>query len=68
MSTTLEERLGNVMHEIKEIKKEIILQRHQKIAVAQNKIKAWEALAEKVSSKWAGGSAVEEISQQREKS
>ncbi|MFH0814232.1 MAG: hypothetical protein V2A69_15555 [Pseudomonadota bacterium] len=67
MSTTLENRLGNLIHEIKEIKKELILQKHQKATVAQNKIKAWKALEKKVSSQWNGVSAVEEISQQREK-
>jgi hypothetical protein len=67
MSETLETRLNNLMHEIKEIKKSLILDKFSKVEGGQKKINAWKGLAKKVSSKWDGLSAVEEIIQQREK-
>ena len=68
MPITLENKLGNLIHEIQEIKKELILHKVQKVATAQNKINTWDNLGERVSSKWDTISAVEEISRQREKS
>ena len=68
MPITLENKLGNLIHEIQEIKKELILHKVQKVATAQNKINTWDILGKKVSSKWDTISAVEEISRQREKS
>lgn len=56
------------MHEIKEIKKEIILQKVKKADIAHHKIGIWKKLGEKVSAKWDNTSAVEEITQQRGKS
>lgn len=67
MSTALENKLSNLIHEIKEIKKEMIFQEMTKAHVAKNKLSRWKALGEKVSSTWNKVSAVEEISQQREK-
>ncbi len=68
MSTALENKLSNLIHEIKEIKKELIFQEITKAHVAKNRINKWKALGEKISSSWNKVSAVEEISQQREKS
>ena len=68
MSSKLENKLGDLMHEIKEIKKDIILQKVKKADIAKHKISAWKKLADKVSAKWDNISAVEEITQQREKS
>lgn len=68
MSTKIENKLANLIHEIKEIKKELVLQRTEKVEAAEQKIKKWEALCKKVSAKWDNGSSVEEIRQQREKS
>ena len=67
MSTTLEKKLSNLIHEIKEIKKEMIFQEITKTHVVKHKLSKWKALGEKVSSSWNKVSAVEEISQQREK-
>jgi len=68
MSTNLEDKLSNLIHEIKEIKKEMIFQEITKARAAKNKLNKWKALGGKVSSLWDKVSAVEEISQQREKS
>ena len=67
MPSKLENKLGDLMHEIKEIKKEIILQKVKKSDIVRHKISVWKKLADKVSAKWDNISAVEEISQQREK-
>ena len=67
MSRTLENRLNGLIHEIKEIKKQIILDKTTRIDVGQNKTHRWKTIGDKVSSKWTGPSSVEEIRQQREK-
>ncbi len=68
MSTALENKLSNLIHEIKKIKEEMIFQKISKAHVTKNKISKWKTLGKKVSSSWNKVSAVEEISQQREKS
>jgi len=67
MSKTFEHRLSDLIHEIKEIKKEIILDKLVKVNGVQTKISKWKILGEKISSSWHGLSAVDEIAQQREK-
>jgi hypothetical protein len=67
MSTKIEDKLANLIHEIKEIKKELILQRIEKVESTEQKVKKWEALGKKISDKWDDVSSVEEIRQQREK-
>ncbi len=67
MPTSLEDKLSRLIHEIKEIKKDIILQEIAKTSASRQKINRWKRLGEKVSSRWDNVSAVEEISLQREK-
>lgn len=67
MSITLENKLSNLINEIKEIKKELILQELKKTRISKHKINKWKMLGKKVSSKWDNISAIEEINQQREK-
>lgn len=67
MAKSLENKLGNLIHEIKEIKKELILQKIEKVGEAKKNIDLWKALGRKVSSKWDHVSALEEIALQREK-
>jgi hypothetical protein len=67
MSKTFEHKLSNLIHEIKEIKKQIILDKSVKVNAAQTKINKWKMLGNKISSNWDGLSAVDEIAQQREK-
>lgn len=67
MSKTFEDRLSNLIHEIKEIRKQIILDRLVKVNATEAKIKKWKMLGGKISSKWNGTPVVEEIAQQREK-
>lgn len=66
MSETLETRVGNLMHEIKELKKDLILQKIAKPKIVKNKTIKWQALGTKVSNRWDNISAVEEIRMQRE--
>lgn len=68
MSTKIEDKLSNLIHEIKEIKKELILQKIEKVDATQQRIRKWESLCKKISAKWDNVSGVEEIRQQREKS
>ena len=67
MRKSLESRLDDLIHEIMEMKKQIIFDKSIKVEAAQNRIREWKALGKKVSAKWKGPSAVEEIRQQREK-
>ena len=54
MHTKLEDKLASLIHEIKEIEKELILQKMGKATVVEQKIKRWETLGRKVSAKWDG--------------
>jgi len=67
MPKSLENRLNALIHEITEIKKQIILKKSINVEGGQNRILEWKALGKKVSAKWNGLSAVEEVRQQREK-
>ena len=67
MPKSLENRLNDLIHEIAEMKKQIILDKAIKVEAARNSIREWKILGKKVSAKWEGPSAVEEIRQQREK-
>jgi hypothetical protein len=67
MAKSLENKLDDLIHEITEMKKQIILEKSIKVEAAQNSIREWKALGKKVSAKWNGPSAVEEIREQREK-
>ena len=64
----LDEKLNRIVREINEIRKEVVVSRLAGKARGPGKrTKAWKALAKKVSSRWQGPSAVEEIASQREK-
>ena len=67
MSKTFEDRLSNLTHEIKEIRKQIILDKLVKVNAAQAKIDRWKKLGDKFLSKWDGLFVADEIAQQREK-
>jgi hypothetical protein len=67
MARTLDNRLNDLIHEIKEIKKQIILGKIERVGAGKNKINRWKTIGDEVTSKWNGLSAVEEITQQREK-
>ena len=67
MSKILENRLGDLIHDLNEIKKQILLEKFVKVDIAQKKVNKWKMLIKKVSAKWDGPSAVEEILHQREK-
>ena len=67
MSKTFEDRLSNLIHEIKEIRKQIILDKLVKVNAAQTKIDKWKMLGDKISPNWDALSAADEIAQQREK-
>jgi len=61
----MEQRLDMLVHELNEIKKEVILQKMQPAVRAVGKINAWKSLGEKISIRWDHVSAVDEIRQQR---
>ena len=67
MPTAMEQRLDMLIHELNEIKKEMILLRAQPAIRADRKINAWKSLGEKISVKWDHVSAVDEIRQQRDR-
>lgn len=68
MSIILKNKLSNLINEIKEIKKEVILLEIKKTHSTKHKLNKWKLMGEKVSSKWDNISVIEEINQQREKS
>ena len=68
MASSLENRLDMLAHEIKEIKKEAILQRLKKTAATVHASRRWRVLGNKISKKWDNVSATEEIAGQRDKS
>jgi len=53
--------------EIRDIKKELILDKIKKVSGAKGNVRAWEVLGKKVSAQWDCLSAIHEIIQQREK-
>jgi hypothetical protein len=67
MEGTMEMRLVNMMREIKELKKDLISQKVANVKTIRGRMNRWQALGSRVSSQWDGVSAVEEVSQQREK-
>jgi len=67
MPTAMEQRLDRVVHELNEIKKEMILQKLQPTVRAAGKSNAWKSLGEKISIRWDHISAVDEIRQQRDR-
>ncbi|MDO9585676.1 MAG: hypothetical protein Q7I93_04225 [Syntrophales bacterium] len=67
MPTAIERRLDMLVHEINEIKKEVILQKIQNVATTAGKMNHWRSLGSKISEKWDQVSAVDEIRGQREK-
>jgi hypothetical protein len=67
MPTAMEQRLDSLVHELNEIKKEVILQKVRSTVSAAGKIDAWKSLAEKISVRWDHVSAVDEIRQQRDR-
>jgi hypothetical protein len=64
---TLDDRLDDLVHEIKEIKKELLLQKITRSSAARERTSTWISLGKKVSTQWDTVSAVDEISAQREK-
>jgi hypothetical protein len=67
MPNTVENKLDELMHEIRDIKKALILDRTSKRAVARDMVTAWGTLGQNVSARWDKISALDEIRQQREK-
>jgi len=66
MSSTIEQRLDKLVHELIEIKKEMIMQKMQPAVGTFNKISVWKSLGKKISVSWDHVSAVDEIRQQRD--
>ena len=67
MAKVLEQRLNDLIHEIKEIKKQIVWKKSIQANQAAKSAHRWKTLADNVTLKWKGPSPVEEIRKQREK-
>lgn len=67
MATAIENKLSNLIHEIKEIKKDIILHEIAKTRITKNSLAAWKTIGKRISEKWDGVSVTEEIAYQRDK-
>jgi uncharacterized protein YqgV (UPF0045/DUF77 family) len=68
MTTTLEHKLDAIVHEIRDIRKELILDRVKRLTGTKARMDKWKTLREKVSAQWDHVSALDEINQQRGKS
>lgn len=68
MATTLEHKLDALAREIKDMKKELILDKVSRLTITGSRANSWKALKKKVSAQWDHVSAVDEMTQQREKS
>ena len=68
MATTLEHRLDALAHEIRDIKKELILGKVKRLTITKARMDKWKTLRKKVTAQWDHVSALDEICQQREKS
>ena len=67
MPNAIEQRLDLLVHEISEIKKELLMQKIQSITLSTGNVKNWKSLGEAISQRWDDFSAVDEIRDQREK-
>ena len=67
MAKVLEQRLNDLIHDIKEIKKQVVLEKSIQANQAAKRAHRWQILADNVTLKWKGPSPVEEIRKQREK-
>ena len=67
MPTAIEHRLDKLVHELNEIKKEMILQKVQQTATTVGKISAWKSLSGRIAARWDHVSAIDEIRQQRDR-
>lgn len=64
---TLDDRLDDLVHEIKEIKKELLREKITRAGMVKEKSASWISLGKKVSARWDTVSAVDEIADQRER-
>lgn len=69
MSTakTMDDRLDDLVHGIKEIKKELLREKISRAGMVKETSESWISLGKKVSARWDTVSAVDEIADQREK-
>ena len=67
MAKVLEQRLNDLIHDIKEIKKQTVWEKSIQANQAAKRAQRWKILADNVTFKWEGSSPVEEIRKQREK-
>ena len=67
MTRALEQRLNDLVHEIKEIKKQVVSEKSIQVSKTAKWEHRWKLLVNDVTLKWKGPSPVEEIRKQREK-
>jgi hypothetical protein len=63
----LDGRLDDLVHEIKEIKKELIREKMARAGQVRERTAIWTTLGKEVSAKWDNVSSIDEITAQREK-
>ena len=68
MATMLEERLDALVHEIRDIKRDLLMDKIKRLAITKSRMTKWKTLSKKVTARWDHVSAFDEIRQQREKS
>lgn len=67
MERGLEQQLNDLIHEIKEIKKQVIWDKSIQVSKTAKRDHRWKILGDDVTLKWKGPSPVEETRKQREK-
>jgi hypothetical protein len=67
MPNAIEQRLDLLVHELSEIKKELIMQKTQQSGTTDGRLKNWKSLGSRISQRWDHVSAIDEIHDQREK-
>ena len=63
----LERRVGNAMHELSLIRRELLMQKMEKQKRSTKLKHSWEALSQQISVKWDNVSVQSELDSQREK-
>lgn len=63
----LERRVGNAMHELSLIRRELLMQKMEKQTRSTKLKQSWEALSQQISVKWDNVSVQNELDSQREK-
>lgn len=67
LSSVLERRIDTAMHELAQIRNELMFQKMQDLKRRTKPKKAWYALSQQVSARWDNVTVLQELDMQREK-